>query len=87
VVSVNKNHLSAKNQLIMAKKNGQLINSILIIAGGAILIYTIAVKDPMQYIQILGFIILMFGLYRATNYWVETKDDHKEEQDQQEKES
>ena len=70
----------------MDKKNGQLINTLLILIGGAILIYTIAVEDPMQYIQILGFIIIMFGLYRATNHWVETKDDHKEEQDQQDKE-
>ena len=68
----------------MGKKNGQLINTVLIIAGGGILIYTIAVNEPQKYLQILGFIIIMFGLYRATNHWVETKDDHKEEQDQQE---
>jgi len=70
----------------MDKKNGQLINTVLIIVGGALLIYTIAVEEPLKYLQILGFIIIMFGLYRATNHWVETKDDHKEEKDQQEKE-
>ena len=70
----------------MDKKNGQLINTILIIVGGGILIYTIAVSEPLRYLQILGFIIIMFGLYRATNHWVETKDDHKEEQDQKDKE-
>lgn len=70
----------------MDKKNGQLINTVLIIIGGALLIYTIAVEEPQKYLQILGFIIIMFGLYRATNHWVETKDDHKEEKDQQEKE-
>lgn len=70
----------------MDKKNGQLINTVLIIVGGVLLIYTIAVEEPQKYLQILGFIIIMFGLYRATNHWVETKDDHKEEKDQQEKE-
>ena len=69
----------------MDKKNGQLINTVLIIVGGVLLIYTIAVEEPQKYLQILGFIIIMFGLYRATNHWVETKDDHKEEKDQQEK--
>ena len=71
----------------MNKKNGQLINTVLIIFGGGILIYTIAAQEPLKYMQILGFIIIMLGLYRATNHWVETKDDHKEEQDKQEKES
>lgn len=62
----------------MKKGNSQVINTILIILGGGMLIYTIAVEEPERYIQILGFIIIMLGLYRATNHWVETKDDHKE---------
>lgn len=70
----------------MNKMNSQVLNAILIIAGGGILLYTIAVEEPQKYLQILGFIIIMLGLYRATNHWVETKDDHKEGQDQQEKE-
>lgn len=49
------------------------------------LIYTIAAEDPERYIQILGFIIIMLGLYRATNHWVETKDDHKEPEEEQER--
>lgn len=69
----------------MNKTNSQVLNAILIIAGGGILLYTIAVEEQ-KYLQILGFIIIMLGLYRATNHWVETKDDHKEGQDQQEKE-
>lgn len=59
----------------MNKKHTQLINVILIVVGGAILIYTIAGEEKSKYLQILGLIIIMFGLYRATNYWVETKDD------------
>ncbi|WP_373056051.1 hypothetical protein [Zunongwangia sp. H14] len=61
-------------------KNSQLINSVLIIVGAALLIYVIAVKDASPYFKIAGLIIIMFGLYRATNYWVATKDDHKEEE-------
>ncbi len=67
----------------MEKKNSQAINTILIILGGGLLIYSIAVENPERYIQILGFIIIMLGLYRATNHWVETKDDHKETEEEQ----
>jgi len=59
----------------MNKKYGQLINTFLIVIGGGIMIYTISGEDGNQYLQILGLVIIMFGLYRATNFWVETKDD------------
>lgn len=65
----------------MDKKSGQVVNTVFIVVGGAMLIYTIASEEPQQYLQIAGFVIIMFGLYRATNHWVETKDDHKEEQE------
>jgi len=60
----------------MNKTTNQVINTVLIITGGGMLLYTIAVENPEKYIQILGFIIIMIGLYRATNHWVDTKDDH-----------
>lgn len=63
----------------MNKKHGQIINTALIVIGGGILIYTISGEDKNRYLQILGLVIIMFGLYRATNHWVETKDDHKDE--------
>lgn len=69
----------------MEKRNSQAINTILIILGGGLLVYTIAAENPERYIQILGFIIIMLGLYRATNHWVETKDDHKEAEEEQER--
>ncbi|WP_034923073.1 hypothetical protein [Gillisia sp. CAL575] len=59
----------------MNKKYGQLINTILILIGGAIMIYTISMEERNRYLQVLGLVIIMFGLYRATNFWVETKDD------------
>lgn len=62
----------------MNKKYGQLINTILIVIGGAIMIYTISEEDRNRYLQVLGLVIIMFGLYRATNFWVETKDDEDE---------
>ena len=67
----------------MEKRNSQFINTILIVLGGGLLIYTIAAEEPERYIQIFGFIIIMLGLYRATNHWVETKDDHKETEEEQ----
>jgi len=59
----------------MYKKYAQAINTVLIFIGGAILLYTISGEEESKYLQILGLVIIMFGLYRATNYWVETKDD------------
>ena len=67
----------------MEKRNSQVINTILIVLGGGLLIYTIEAEEPERYIQIFGFIIIMLGLYRATNHWVETKDDHKETEEEQ----
>ena len=60
----------------MYKKYTQAINAVLIFVGGAILLYTISGEQESKYLQILGLIIIMLGLYRATNFWVETKDDH-----------
>ncbi|MEO2062091.1 MAG: hypothetical protein ABGW97_03850 [Christiangramia sp.] len=58
--------------------SSQVLNTILIVAGGALLMYAISVENASPYIKIAGLVIIMFGLYRATNFWVATKDDHKE---------
>ena len=59
--------------------NSQIFNSLLILVGGALLIYSISAEDVSPYFKIIGLVIIMLGLYRATNYWVATKDDHKDE--------
>ncbi len=59
--------------------NSQVINTILIIAGAGVLIYTLAANDVSPYFKIIGLVIIMLGLYRATNFWVATKDDHMED--------
>ncbi|MCM4158001.1 hypothetical protein [Gramella sp. AN32] len=56
--------------------NSQLINTILILIGGGLLIYSISAEDVSPYFKIIGLVVIMIGLYRATNYWVATKDDH-----------
>ncbi|MGM0933824.1 MAG: hypothetical protein ACQEWD_10305 [Bacteroidota bacterium] len=63
-------------------KTTQLINTVLIVLGGALLLYTIAAEDANQYVKITGLVIIMFGLFRATNFWVATKDDHKEDKEE-----
>lgn len=63
--------------------NSQVLNSVLILIGGGCLIYAISVEDVSPYFKIVGLIIMMFGLYRATNFWVATKDDHKDENEKQ----
>ena len=59
--------------------NSQVINTTLIVIGGALLLYSISVDDVSPYFKIIGLIIIMLGLYRATNYWIATKDDHQDE--------
>ncbi|NJW54120.1 hypothetical protein [Salinimicrobium oceani] len=63
----------------MKKPTSQFLNSMLIIIGGAILLFEISGEERNVYVMILGLVLLMFGLYKATNFWVETKDDHKAE--------
>ncbi|MBO2545458.1 hypothetical protein [Salegentibacter sp. BDJ18] len=60
--------------------NSQVRNTILIVVGGALLIYAIAAEGAHAYFKIIGLVTIMLGLYRATNFWVETKDDHKEDE-------
>lgn len=65
------------------KKNSQLINALLIGVGGILLLLEIIGKEENVYYLIGGLVLLMFGLYRATNHWAYTKDDHKtQDQDQ-----
>ncbi len=65
----------------MKKPSAQFINSMLILVGGAILLYEISGEERNVYSMIVGLVLLMYGLFKATNFWVETKDDHKEEQE------
>ncbi|MDR5592030.1 hypothetical protein [Christiangramia sp. SM2212] len=64
--------------------NSQVINTALIVIGGAFLLYTISVDDASPYFKIIGLIIIMLGLYRATNFWVATKDDHENDSEKKE---
>lgn len=66
----------------MKKPSAQFINSMLILVGGAILIFEISGEERNVYAMIIGLVLLMYGLFKATNFWVETKDDHKEEEDE-----
>ncbi|MBZ9731026.1 hypothetical protein LB467_15130 [Salegentibacter sp. JZCK2] len=63
--------------------NSQIINTILIVFGGGFLIYAIAADNAHAYFKIVGLIVIMLGLYRATNLWVATKDDHKEDENKE----
>lgn len=63
--------------------NSQVLNTILIVVGGGLLLYAIAAENAYPYFKIIGLITIMLGLYRATNFWVETKDDHKEDENKE----
>ena len=66
----------------MKSNNAQVINTTAIVVGGGILLYQILAEGQNPYLMIIGLVLLMFGLYRATNFWVETKDDHKNEENE-----
>lgn len=61
----------------MKKDRSQFINTILIVAGAILLIFQLAREEREPYLLIIGLVLLMLGLYRATNHWSYTKDDHK----------
>jgi len=65
----------------MKKPSAQFVNSMLILVGGAILIFEISGEERNVYSLIVGLVLLMYGLFKATNFWVETKDDHLEEEE------
>lgn len=64
----------------MNKNNSQLINFIFIVIGGGLLIYeTTGERERNPWLLIIGLVLLMYGLYRATNWWVDTKDDENDD--------
>lgn len=57
----------------------KIISSIFIVVG-AILVFMFNDEQPWHmYIKILGFVMLMFGLYKSTVLWV--KDNPREDAD------
>lgn len=58
-----------KSLYMQSKK--QLINTVLIVIGGGLLLYSFLTNAEAVYFKIAGLIILMYGLYTATNVWVE----------------
>ncbi|WP_456867339.1 hypothetical protein [Galbibacter sp. BG1] len=59
--------------------------SLLCIVAGAILVFMFNNQSEYdKYLKILGFILLMFGLYQSTKLWV--KDNPKEDKKQDKKE-
>ena len=71
----------------MKKPSSQFLNSMVILVGGAILIFEISGEERNVYVMILGLVLLMYGLYNATTFWVETKDDYKNEQEEEKKDN
>ncbi|HET7361076.1 MAG TPA: hypothetical protein VFI78_04000 [Salinimicrobium sp.] len=59
----------------MNKFNSQVVNTLLIVISGGLLLFLIAMEEKDRvYLLILGIVLLMFGLYRATNHWVYTEE-------------
>lgn len=59
--------------------NSQLVNTLIIVIGSALLLYSIITDAENIYIKIIGLILLMYGLFTATQKWV--KDNKNDEND------
>ncbi|MGB8706133.1 MAG: hypothetical protein WCD31_13990 [Gillisia sp.] len=55
----------------MNKKTALLINAALIVVGGGLLIFTFSQQEENKYVEIIGIIVIMFGLYRSTNLYAD----------------
>jgi hypothetical protein len=62
----------------------QFINVFFILLGAIFIWYSVIVESVNVYLKIVGLLFLMFGAYRASNHWVEHRDDHLNEQEEEE---
>jgi hypothetical protein len=62
----------------------QFINAFFILVGAIFLLYSVIMESVNVYFKIFGLLFLMFGAYRASNYWVEHRDDHLNEENEEE---
>lgn len=58
-----------------------LLNFVIIVVGAALLIYDLTGENENVYIRIIGLVLLMFGLYTATQQWVTGNDEENDEPD------
>ena len=68
----------------MIKNNSQLVNTLIIIVGAGLSFYGITAVGEYKYMKIIGIVILMFGLYRATQQFVVSEEKRKDENDKNE---
>lgn len=58
----------------------QVLNLVIIVVGAVLLIYDLTGENENIYIKIGGLVLLMFGLYTATQQWVVGNEENEEEQ-------
>ena len=49
--------------------NRQIFNTFIIVIGATLVIYDLLADSGNVYIKIIGLVLLMFGLYTATQQW------------------
>ncbi|HET8838765.1 MAG TPA: hypothetical protein VFM82_07220 [Flavobacteriaceae bacterium] len=59
--------------------NRQLINVLIVIVGAGMLIYDLAVEGENIYVKIIGLVLLMYGLYTATQQWTAGNNNQEED--------
>lgn len=64
----------------------QILNFVIIVVGSGLLIYDLTGENENIYIKIGGLVLLMFGLYTATQQWVAGNEENQEEEPNNERE-
>ena len=59
------------------KNNSQLLNFVLITLGGGCLLVGITAEKDFVFLKIVGIVLLMLGLYRATNVFITSEEERK----------
>lgn len=57
----------------------QTLNIVIIVVGAALLIYDLTGENENVYLKIIGLVLLMFGLYTATQQWVAGNEENENE--------
>lgn len=57
----------------------QTLNIVIIVVGAALLIYDLTGENENIYLKIIGLVLLMFGLYTATQQWVAGNEENENE--------
>ena len=67
----------------MKNRHAQLFNLLLITAGAVLIFVPLTTVENEKYLKSLGIVLMMYGLYRATNQFIVYEEDRKKDKDEE----